>query len=205
MKEFSRRTFLTSLVCTGSLLTCMGPSLAKGRETSRTFFGRQLYLDRNHRWGKEKATYLDRLSSKTAPDTFNLRHYSQLPTSLQIMQINTDINQTPYVSDQTRYGRSDIWTEPADFVQNGGDCEDYALAKYNLLAQLGFPSENMFLLGVMQKNSTQAHACLGIDRTDGSFLILDNTVDHPIQDQEYAKKYHLVYAVNKHGLWRPIL
>ncbi len=205
MKKFSRRTLIFSLVCTGSLLTCLGTSLASGRETSRTFFGRDFYLDRNNRWGKEKAAYLAQLSSKVAPDTFNLSHYSQLPPPIQIVQINTDINQTPYVSDQTRYGRADIWIEPADFVQNGGDCEDYALAKYNLLAQLGFPSEDMFLLGVTQKNSTQAHACLGIDNKDGSFLVLDNTVDHPVQEQEYAEKYNLVYAVNKHGLWRPIL
>ena len=43
------------------------------------------------------------------------------------------MNSRPYRDDRRQFGRSDVWQTPFAFWRSGGDCEDYAIAKYALL------------------------------------------------------------------------
>lgn len=43
----------------------------------------------------------------------------------EIKYINSQINKVKYVHDI-----KDVWKTPKEFIKNGGDCEDYAIAKY---------------------------------------------------------------------------
>lgn len=55
--------------------------------------------------------------------------------------VNTFVNAFPYKRDV-----SDVWQTPAQFYKNGGDCEDYALAKYALIKANGLGEPRLFLV-----------------------------------------------------------
>jgi predicted transglutaminase-like cysteine proteinase len=62
----------------------------------------------------------------------------------QLHQVNAFFNRIPYRDDPQQWQVADYWATPLEFlVVNGGDCEDYALAKYFTLRALGVPDERL--------------------------------------------------------------
>jgi len=56
--------------------------------------------------------------------------------------VNRFFNALPFVSDAQHWGTADYWATPLEFLQShGGDCEDFAIAKYLTLRELGVPIE----------------------------------------------------------------
>ena len=93
----------------------------------------------------------------------------------RIAEANRDINASiRYVSDLAQHGEPDRWTAPlASLAAGRGDCEDYAIAKYVVLREAGFPVVDMQLVLVRDRLARQDHAVLSV-RLDGRWLILDN-------------------------------
>lgn len=69
------------------------------------------------------------------------------------------------------YNMINYAAKPIEFIQNGGDCEDVAYAKYVLLRDLGF--KNLKLLLVYVKDLRQYHAITVVRHNDIDF-VLDN-------------------------------
>lgn len=68
----------------------------------------------------------------------------------------------------------DYWATRLEFLLNGGgDCEDYAIAKYQTLLDFGFPHANMGLCVVMDKYSGAMHMVLGVKEGQDLYF-LDN-------------------------------
>ncbi|MGE4498306.1 MAG: transglutaminase-like cysteine peptidase [Deferribacterales bacterium] len=64
----------------------------------------------------------------------------------KITRVNKFFNQVEYRSDAQAWGKSDYWASRLEFLGKGmGDCEDYAVAKFLTLIQLGVPQEKLFL------------------------------------------------------------
>ncbi|RKR06571.1 putative transglutaminase-like cysteine proteinase [Kushneria sinocarnis] len=57
---------------------------------------------------------------------------------------------------------------------NAGDCEDFALAKYQILLQAGMAADRLDLMAARDRLTPSYHAVLRYRRDDGSHLILDN-------------------------------
>lgn len=51
-------------------------------------------------------------------------------------EIDQYVNSFPYKAD-----KGDEWARPAEFFKNGGDCEDYAIAKLALARENGFDGD----------------------------------------------------------------
>lgn len=67
--------------------------------------------------------------------------------------VNTWINYIKYKSDKSVYGVSDYWATLYEFVgKNKGDCEDYTIAKYYVLKELGVDPKRMKFAYVVYKN-----------------------------------------------------
>lgn len=67
--------------------------------------------------------------------------------------VNTWINGIKYKSDKQIYGVSDYWATMYEFVGRGkGDCEDYTIAKYYILKELGISPERMKFTYVIYRN-----------------------------------------------------
>ena len=67
--------------------------------------------------------------------------------------VNRWVNGIKYKSDKALYGVSDYWATLYEFVgKNGGDCEDYTIAKYFILKELGVNPRRMKFTYVIYKN-----------------------------------------------------
>ena len=84
---------------------------------------------------------------------------------------------------------------------NGGDCEDYSIAKYFTLRKMGIPEERMRLTYVKALQLDQAHMVLTYFPTpDSEPLILDNLVTD-IRLSSERTDLLAVYSFNGNGLW----
>jgi predicted transglutaminase-like cysteine proteinase len=102
-----------------------------------------------------------------------------VPSTPGLQRINSYLNRVPYRDDIIHWRVEDYWATPAETVaSNGGDCEDYAIAKYFLLKELGVPLSRLRMVYVRAGRTAQAHMVLAYyPRPDAEPLILDNLDD----------------------------
>jgi predicted transglutaminase-like cysteine proteinase len=117
----------------------------------------------------------------------------------QLRIVNDFINQWRYRADQQNYGRSDYWASPAEFFSRSGDCEDYAIAKYATLRQMGFGAEQLRMVVVKDVKRGLAHAVLAA-YVDGDVFILDN-LSNQVRPQASVTEYAPYYSVNEQARW----
>ena len=98
------------------------------------------------------------------------------PESAPLTSVNAFVNTVPFFEDQKHWGRLDYWATPAEtYGSHGGDCEDFAIAKYFLLKELGVPVERLRITYVRAIKLNQPHMVLAYYASPGSEpLILDN-------------------------------
>lgn len=128
-----------------------------------------------------------------------LKRIAGLPPAEQIRRVNLYANEKRYVLDIENYGLVDYWATPAEFLQNNGDCEDYAIIKMLSLKQLGFAVESMRVVVVQDTNLKVAHAIMALDQRD-DILILDNQIKQVISHKSIFH-YVPVYSVNENNWW----
>jgi predicted transglutaminase-like cysteine proteinase len=117
----------------------------------------------------------------------------------QLRAVNAYMNRVPYITDQRNYGVIDYWATPRQFLTRGGDCEDYAIAKYLSLRALGWPRDRLRVAVVIDRRKRQAHAIL-IVYLGGNAYILDNQVAAIRRDAK-VHYYHPVYSINERYWW----
>ena len=120
----------------------------------------------------------------------------------RIESVNAFFNRMNFVSDQQHWHRSDYWATPVEFLAtNGGDCEDFSIAKYFTLREMGVPDEHLRITYVKALNLNQAHMVLAWYETPESDpLILDNLI--PAIEPAYRRTDLLpVYSFNGNNLW----
>ena len=94
----------------------------------------------------------------------------------QLIEVNRFFNQFGYKEDKELWGQEDYWATPEEFIgKNGGDCEDYVVAKYFVLRSLGVQDRHLYLTYVKAVKESRAHMVLSYFETPKSTpLILDN-------------------------------
>ena len=107
-----------------------------------------------------------------------------------------------FVDDFSHWGVEDYWASPAEFVASGGgDCEDYALAKYYALKELGLPIARLRITYVKATRINQPHMILAYyPDTDAEPLILDNLVGEILPAAQRPDLIP-VYSFNDDDLW----
>lgn len=117
----------------------------------------------------------------------------------QVSAVNEYINNVAYVEDSRNYGISDKWATPVEFFTRGGDCEDFAIAKYASLRALGFSTDQLRIAIVQDKIKNIAHAILIVYTEDGTF-VLDNQDKRTRQVQDVTR-YQPVFSINATNWW----
>jgi len=119
-----------------------------------------------------------------------------------IHAVNDFFNQLHFVSDNQHWHQHDYWATPVEFLStNGGDCEDFSIAKYFTLLELGVPDEKLRITYVKALRLHQAHMVLAYYETpDSEPLILDNLTDK-IQLASHRDDLLPVYSFNGENLW----
>lgn len=96
---------------------------------------------------------------------------ASLPRERQIQLVNRFINQRGYERDRRRRTlvagdgevvRRSQWATLKEFLEQGGDCEDYATAKYFILRRLGFPAAALRVAVAYDRRHREHHAVLAV-------------------------------------------
>ncbi|HZF35384.1 MAG TPA: transglutaminase-like cysteine peptidase [Candidatus Angelobacter sp.] len=117
----------------------------------------------------------------------------------QLREINTEMNKRPYITDQVNWNLPDYWATPLQFLQKGGDCEDFAIAKYMALRAVGVPVEDMRIVVLNDLNLGIAHAVLAV-YVNANPYILDNQISKVVPAST-IRHYQPVYSINENGWW----
>lgn len=126
----------------------------------------------------------------------------------QLRVVNRYINRRKYRADRSvrrldaATGDSVLmpnrWSTLVEFMRRGGDCEDYATSKYQLLRALDVPAEELRVVVVYDRTSRDHHAVLAVQQPDGSAWLLDSD-DRIHRGQPFG--YRFVYALNETSIW----
>ncbi|MFW5680370.1 MAG: transglutaminase-like cysteine peptidase [Pseudomonadota bacterium] len=117
----------------------------------------------------------------------------------KLESVNRFVNGLPYARDEDRKGVLDHWSGPLEFLAEGGDCEDYAIAKYVSLRELGMAPRDLRIVVLEDRARGLAHAILAV-RLGREVWVLDNHSD-AIEPFTRLPHYDPYYAVNEDGRW----
>jgi predicted transglutaminase-like cysteine proteinase len=131
-----------------------------------------------------------------------IRTSSGLTDMQKLRRVNDFFNALVFVNDIDHWGKKDYWATPLEtLVSNGGDCEDFSIAKYFTLLETGIPAEKLRLTYVKALRLNQAHMVLTyFPSPDDDPLVLDN-LDKEISPASRRDDLQPVYSFNGDGLW----
>ena len=120
----------------------------------------------------------------------------------QVRKVNSYFNKWPYRLDKENWGKKEYWASPPEFVSKSGDCEDYAIAKYYALRELGVPASSMRVVALMDNIRRLGHAVLVVYMNNDAY-VLDNQTKLVLS---HAKFSHYVpqFSVNETTRWAHI-
>ena len=140
-------------------------------------------------------------------ERFNAWHQllmqSQSKSDVEKLQlVNIFFNQMKWTEDKQLWNSDDYWATPIEsLIRNAGDCEDFSIAKYFTLLELGIPMEKLRVSYVKLIENNQAHMVLAYyEHAHADPLILDNMhkeILHGSERSDLAPMFHF----NNLGVW----
>ncbi|XQW84331.1 transglutaminase-like cysteine peptidase [Thalassotalea piscium] len=124
------------------------------------------------------------------------------PEIESLNKVNQFFNTFNFIDDSKLWGVNNYWATPIEFIGvNGGDCEDYSIAKYFTLLELGIPDKKMRITMVKALKLNQYHMVLAYYETPSAMpLILDN-LDGEIKAANQRNDLIPIYSFNASQLW----
>ncbi len=154
----------------------------------------------------ERGTFQACLNSPAACTSAGLKSWREVamaangkPRLEMLKTVNQYFNRWPYKIDQELYGVSEFWATPAEFMRRSGDCEDYSIAKFFVLRDLGLANEEMRVVILLDKIRRIGHAVLAVYVND-DILILDSLTDLIFSHRKY-RHYKPQYSMNETKRW----
>ena len=164
-------------------------------QATQTLDEKKIILSLEEHYGKR--------ASKRGKAWFKLMR-NNIDTSAQenLSKVNQFFNMFRFIDDSKLWGVSNYWATPIEFIGvNGGDCEDYSIAKYFTLLELGIPDEKMRITMVKAVQLNQYHMVLAYYETPSAMpLILDN-LDGNIKPASERNDLIPIYSFNASQLW----
>lgn len=114
-----------------------------------------------------------------------LAGWREQPPEEQLRRVNEYFNRRiRFADDMSLWGQADYWATPMETLGRGaGDCEDFVIAKYFTLRELGVPDSRLRMtyvraqIGGPASSVSQAHMVLGYyPGGDAMPLVLDNLI-----------------------------
>lgn len=106
--------------------------------------------------------------------------------------VNWYVNKRVVFTDDIRqYGRTDYWAAANETLRRGrGDCEDFAIAKLQMLRRAGIADKDLYLVVVKDLVRRADHAIVVV-RAAGHMYVLDNGTDE-LLDSDSVSDYRPV-------------
>lgn len=122
-----------------------------------------------------------------------------LDRAAQLAAVNAFFNRFSYRTDSENYGRSEYWATLTEFLANSGDCEDYAIAKFYTLRELGFRGDQMKVVIVTDTARGVGHAVVTA-QLNGASYVLDN-LSREVLPEARITHYTALASMNESGIW----
>lgn len=105
------------------------------------------------------------------------------------------------LGDDAQHGEPDVWTSPlATLARGGGDCEDYAIAKFVALQRAGVASDDLRIV-ILRDTIRGEHHAVTAARLDGRWLMLDNRRMAMVADAD-VRNLQPRFAIGPYGVMR---
>jgi predicted transglutaminase-like cysteine proteinase len=154
----------------------------------------------------ERKAFSACLNSPSACKSAGLKSWREVQTAakgkpeLEMLKVvNGYFNRWPYKIDRELYGVSEFWATPQEFMKRSGDCEDYSIAKFFVLRDLGFGNDNLRLVILKDRIRNIGHAVLAVYALN-DILILDSLTDLIFSHTKY-RHYVPQYSMNETTRW----
>lgn len=130
-------------------------------------------------------------------------HSAFLSDEDKLEAVNSFFNEMKWVEDQALWGKADYWATPVEsLLKNAGDCEDFAIAKYFTLLEMGVSEDRLSISYVKFQGESLAHMVLTYyPKQGGEPLILDNIKSEILTSSE-RDDIQPVFHMNGYGVWR---
>lgn len=119
----------------------------------------------------------------------------------QVEAVNRWVNtRIAFGDDREIYGKADYWASAAETLRRGvGDCEDFAIAKMELLSALGISRDKMRLVVARDLVRNADHAVLVVALA-GRSVMLDNVTDR-LLDARLPNDYRPIMSFSQNAKW----
>lgn len=128
---------------------------------------------------------------------------AKLSRNDRLKAVNQFFNRWPYKLDMEVYRRREYWASPREFMTHSGDCEDYSIAKYFALRQLGFSQEELRIVVLWDEIRGIGHAVLSY-HGGGNILVLDSLSNFIMSHDRY-KHYIPQVSMNETTRWAHVV
>lgn len=159
------------------------------------FFTQELLHKVERRYGEQAKKRVEALNHLMVSIQSSAEHE-------KLEKVNAFFNQMHFASDEEVWHQKDYWATRMEFIGKGaGDCEDFVIAKYFTLKQLGVSSNKLFFTYVKAIKFQQAHMVLTYYETPSSVpLVLDN-INFKILPATQRSDLAPVYSFNGDALY----
>ncbi len=132
-----------------------------------------------------------------------LIHYSSVLSDEQkLKQVNDFFNGAKFTSDMEQWQKNDYWATPLEFLaHDAGDCEDFSIAKYFTLKEMGMDSSKLRITYVKALSLNQAHMVLSYYSTPSSIPVILDNINKRIKPANERNDLLPVYSFNADNLW----
>ena len=118
--------------------------------------------------------------------------------------VNQFFNGLSYTTDLALWRVEDYWATPAEFQSiGGGDCEDFALAKYFALKELGIPAARLRLVYAKTWRSAVGHIVLAYYPSPGADPLILDILSGSIELASQRRDLTPVFSFNDEDLLLP--
>jgi predicted transglutaminase-like cysteine proteinase len=116
--------------------------------------------------------------------------------------VNRYVNErVQFVDDRKQYGRADVWAAAGETLSRGrGDCEDFAVAKLQMLRRAGFDDRDLYLVIVKDLITRADHAVLVV-RAAGQMFVLDNGTSKLLNSEDLRDYRPILSFAASGGAW----
>ena len=126
---------------------------------------------------------------------------SELSPLERVGAVNRFVNaRVEFENDIRQFGVADRWMAASETLARGrGDCEDFAIAKLQMLRRAGFADRDLYLVVLNDTRRRADHAVLVV-RAEGRLLVLDNGTDR-IVDSDIMSDYRPILTFSGNRAW----
>lgn len=149
-----------------------------------------------------RKTYGSRAALRVETWRREMSQYASLSERDKLTKVNNFFNQLNFVNDINLWGKNDYWATPLEFLgSNAGDCEDFTIAKYFSLLELGVSDTKLRLVYVKAIELNQFHMVLAYYSKPSAEPILLDNINPQIKRASTRRDLLPIYSFNGKNLW----